>query len=316
MKVIDIPALKDAVKHTYVFEQFGAIAPGESLYLKNDHDPKPLYYQMVALLGEVFDWKYLKRGPEWEVMIRKLEMNEKRTTIGEMAANNSRRTEVFSKYGLDFCCSGDRTLHEACMEMGLDVQRIEEEIAEVDMETAVEEGADCNCMQLHALCDFIETKHHAYVRESIPAIEKLLVKIVEVHGDVHPHLSEILSAFRMVGDELSMHMQKEEMVLFPHIRELEKSAKNGTPAAIGRFPTIQMPINMMEAEHENAGNVMKEIRQHTSDYKLPEGACATFTEAYRKLLEFEKDLHTHIHLENNILFPKAIKLEAELNGDR
>ena len=236
MKVIDVPGLKPARKHSYVLEQFGVLTPGESIFLKDDHDPRSLYYQMVAVLGEVFDWKYMKRGPRWEVLIRKLDEGEKPPTIGQLAATGSSRIAVFRKYNIDFCCGGKQTLHQACMEKGLDVKKVEDELTRMDRESPQDPKTDFNGMKLNVLCDHIEFKHHEYVRRSILEIETLIAKMVEEHGRSHVHLADILASFRTIADEMSMHMQKEEMVLYPYIRELQANMDSGSAIPKGRFP--------------------------------------------------------------------------------
>lgn len=309
--ILDVTVLDPRVKHPTIFERFDILAPGESLVIHNDHDPKPLYYQMVGELGNIFQWEYLEDGPEWwKVRLTKNKSGDNEETIGELAAKDLRKVEVFKKYGLDFCCGGKKTVKEACADKGIDVVAVEKELQETDKVMA-KNPLPYNDWNLDFLADFIVNNHHAYIKKILPEIRQYAYKVAQVHGGRHPELPEVQTLVEEVAEELTGHMEKEEKILFPYIKKLV-AADPSQGIGQSQFGTIKNPINMMEYEHETVGNILNEIRSLTQNYQLPEDACASYTVLFKMLDEFEEDLHTHIHLENNILFPKSEKLEAEL----
>lgn len=239
-----------------------------------------------------------------------MEKKETEATIGEMVKKDFRKAEVFKKYGLDFCCAGKKTLTSVCKEKGLDVVKIEKELKE----SAKEKIAinDYDSWDLGFLADYIINQHHRYVNKAIPIINEYLQKVVIVHGEKNPETIKIADLFLIITDELNRHMCKEEDVLFPYIKHLSEADSNGMKIEPSPFGTVQNPINMMEYEHDVVGDIMKEISCLSSNYTAPTNACNTFLVSYAKLKEFEDDLHQHIHLENNILFPKTAELENRL----
>ncbi len=238
-------------------------------------------------------------------------MNISQQTIGSLVAEDFRRAVVFKRHGIDFCCAGGRTLETACNKKGLSVDDvlIEFEVAEKGRKS---EPIRADKINLGVLADYIVNHHHTYVTERIPVLREMTEKVALVHGAGNPHLVSISVQFRELALELEQHMVKEEEILFPFLKELENDERSGqslTPPMVGR---VRNPIRMMEQEHESAGSIMREIRKLTDDYTPPEHACNTYRAAYTLLEEFEDDLHQHIHLENNILFPKTIELEERL----
>lgn len=228
-------------------------------------------------------------------------------TIGEMVAKDYRAATVFQKFGIDYCCKGGRTLEDAATAKNIDVPLIKAELEEV-LARPTAENMDFNFWPIDLLADYIEKKHHRYVEERIPLLLQYLNKLCKVHGDAHPELFEINALFNETAKELSGHMKKEELILFPYIRKmLKKKAEGMTTAA--HFGTIKNPIKMMMEEHADEGERFERIAALTGNYIPPADACNTYQVTYALLDEFEKDLHKHIHLENSILFPKAILLE-------
>jgi regulator of cell morphogenesis and NO signaling len=226
------------------------------------------------------------------------------TTIRDIVANDYRAAAVFQHYGIDFCCGGNRTIDEASREAGTSADEVLRAVA--DATATPQAGAPrFNSWDLPLLVNYIVSNHHAFVRESIPTLLAHTKKIADVHGGRHPELTEVARLFLNVADEMTSHMWKEENVLFPYISTL---AQGGTPDA--PFSTVRNPIRMMEAEHESAGGAMARIREITSGYDVPADACTTYRVCLQELEAFERDLHQHVHLENNILFPKAQRLEA------
>lgn len=313
--ILNVTLLEPKMKHPTIFIRFDELNEGESLTIHNDHDPKPLYYQLIGERGNVFTWEYLEEGPEWwKVRISKRVSGEKDETLGELAAKDVRKAQIFKKYGLDFCCGGKRTVKEACEKKGLDVTKIEKELQQIDLNASLNlRPLPFNDWKLDFLCDYIVNTHHSYVQKSLPDLRFYASKVARVHGERHPELLSIHQLVESLNAELSAHMIKEETVLFPYVKELLKSEKASNTIQSSHFGTVQNPINMMEMEHESVGEMIAEIRTLTNDFNLPVDACTSYGVLYRLLEEFEDDLHTHIHLENNILFPKAIELEKQLN---
>lgn len=307
--ILDVTLLEPRQKHPTIFVRFDELAEGESLTIHNDHDPKPLYYQLLGERGDIFVWEYLEQGPEWwKVRITKRISGENNETLGQIAAKDLRKAQVFKKYGLDFCCGGKKTVKEACAEKGLDVTKIEQELQQAD-KIPSSRPLPYGDWSLDFLSDYIVNTHHTYVRKTLPDIRTYAEKVVKVHGSHHPELLRIHDLVEEINMELMSHMLKEEKVLFPYIKELAVANANAQPMHDLKFGTVKDPINMMEMEHELVGKNLDEIRKLSNNYQLPEDACASYSLLYRMLDEFEEDLHLHIHLENNILFPKALELE-------
>jgi regulator of cell morphogenesis and NO signaling len=312
METLDVTKIEPRLKHPTIFETFDSLNGGEAFVIHNDHDPVPLYYQMIAERGKTFEWEYLLKGPEiWEVKITKLNSGEESKTIGELVASDYRKAEIFRKFGLDFCCGGHKSLKEACENKGINVLEVEKALEEVE-KTPVNHQQDFNKWDLDFLADYIINTHHRYVNDSLPLLYEFSNKVATVHGNSHPEVIEIARYFEGVAEELKMHMHKEEMILFPYIKQLTVAEKTGENIAMPGFGTIKNPINMMEAEHTAVGNDYEKIRELSNNYTPPQDACSSYRVLFAKLEEFEKDLHQHIHLENNILFAKAIKLEEKL----
>ena len=232
------------------------------------------------------------------------------TTIRDLVAGDYRTASVFQRHGLDFCCGGNRTVEEACREAGLDASAL---LAELERTlTAPASGVPrFGAWDVPTLVTYIIGNHHTYVRGAIPVLLAHTRKIADVHGDRHPELRDVAELFQAIADEMTSHMFKEERMLFPHIVALDDAVREGRPAPSPVFCTVENPIRMMEMEHESAGGVMAQIRELTRGYAAPADACTTYRVTLQELEAFEKDLHDHVHLENNILFPKSLRLETE-----
>ncbi len=313
--ILNVTLLEPQMKHPTIFVRFDELTPGESLTIHNDHDPKPLYYQLLGERGNIFTWEYLEEGSKlWRVKISKRTESEADETLGEIAAKDLRKAEVFKKYGLDFCCGGKKTVKEACAEKGIDGTKIEQELQNSDKTSFTARPLPYNDWNLDFLTDYIVNTHHSYGKKTIPDIRIYAAKVATVHGAHHPELLRINQLAQEVCDEMSSHMVKEETVLFPYIKQLVTAKNNGTgKVQFGNLQTVETPINMMEMEHELVGGNMNEIRKISNNYELPEDTCASYSFLFKTLDEFENDLHIHVHLENNILFPKALDLEKNNN---
>jgi regulator of cell morphogenesis and NO signaling len=233
-------------------------------------------------------------------------------TVGSIVADDFRAAAVFERHGIDFCCGGNRPMHEACREVGVDPGALTREL-----ETALAQaGPDVprfNAWDLDLLTGYIVANHHGFVRQAIDALRAHTRKVADVHGDSHPEVRLIAGRFEALAAELASHMGREEQVLFPYINGLAQAARGGAvPSA--PFGTVQNPVRMMELEHQSAGEAMDSIRKLSGGYEPPTDACTTYKVAYQELRAFEADLHRHVHLENNILFPKAVSLERGVRG--
>lgn len=226
---------------------------------------------------------------------------KKEKTIGEIVALDYRAASVFKEAGIDFCCGGKKGLDETCSEKGIDKGKILAELEKLES-TPNTTTHNFNEWDLEFLCDYIVNTHHKYVLKSLPDLVAYTAKIAVVHGEGHPELWAVSRLFSQINQELLQHLDKEEKVLFPSIREAIKTKSEKAIAL------IHSEILRMSDEHELAGGAMDRINEITSGYKLPADACNTYNVTFRLLREFEDDLHTHVHLENNILYPKALMI--------
>jgi regulator of cell morphogenesis and NO signaling len=309
---LDVTVLEPRQKHPTIFANYDSLQPGNSLIIHNDHDPKPLYYQLLDERGNTFAWEYLEEGPQnWRVKITKGKSGSTDPTIGELAAADYRKAQVFKRYGLDFCCGGKKTLAEACSRKNVPLTQVENELKILEQSPA-NPPFKFNDWEPDFLADFIEQNHHQYVKKSLQPIRELAAKVARVHGAQHPETVKVAGAFIEISEELESHMIKEEQILFPYIRNLVQQKKTGDASESSPFGSVRQPINLMEMEHESVGRNMDLIHQLTGAFSLPPDACSSYSLLYNWLREFEEDLHQHVHLENNILFPKAIELEKKL----
>jgi regulator of cell morphogenesis and NO signaling len=232
-------------------------------------------------------------------------------TVGEIAAEVPGCTREFEKLGIDYCCGGNRTLDQACVEAKLPVQEVLERLKK-SAESAYQPGSTEN-WKTKPLADLIANitgTHHAFVRSECPRIQTLAQKVVGVHGKNHPELLQVQELFSALSEELTVHLMKEEQILFPYILRMEESVLAGEPAPPAMFGTVMNPIGMMMREHDGAGDALRALRSVTRDYTVPDDACISYRTLYQALQGFEADLHQHIHKENNILFPRAVAMET------
>ena len=236
--------------------------------------------------------------------------NLKNKTIGSFVAQDFRTAAVFSKYKIDFCCKGNRTVTEVCEKQKIDSDALLQSVYEV-LQSENNGSIDFNSWPLDLLADYIEKTHHRYVEEKSQTLLAFLDKLCKVHGANHPELFRINELFIGCAGELSQHMKKEELVLFPFVKRMVKTKESDGVLSQPSFGTVSNPIAMMMHEHDNEGERFREIASLTNNYTPPADACTTYRVTFAMLKEFEEDLHKHIHLENNILFPKAVALEKE-----
>lgn len=230
-------------------------------------------------------------------------------TVRELAVALPNATRVFEKTRIDYCCGGDQLLGAACANAGVDLQTLEQ-MLETSMQPATASTVDFQNRSAAELIQYILEKHHVYTRDEMQRLEVLIEKVVTAHGANHSELLSIRNLQQQLFAELKSHMFKEEQILFPYIVELEQSVLQQRPAPFAPFGTVNNPIRMMMLEHDNAGDILREMRKLSGDYKTPADACMSYQTFYEALEAFEQDLHQHIHLENNLLFPQAAKLEV------
>ncbi len=228
-------------------------------------------------------------------------------TIGNLVAHYPMLAHIFEKEGIDYCCGGKKTLDAVCQEKGLDRQAFTIMLEKSTALSEEDDVVDVTLISLTELVDHIEATHHAYVYTELPRLVGMLEKVVAVHQEKNPRLHQIRDAFFALSEELPHHMMKEEQILFPMVRQLD--ASEAVP--LFHCGTLKNPIGQMESEHSDAGSALEKMRELTDDYIVPDWACPTYQALLHSFVAFEQDLHRHIHKENNVLFPRVIKMEHE-----
>lgn len=231
------------------------------------------------------------------------------TKVKDIALSNPAARQILEDAGLDYCCGGGKSLHEACLHADVPAEEILNRLRENSKDINPDE-ANWTVAPLSDLTRHIRERHHQYVRDAILRVRTLLEKVKAKHGETHPEIADIQELFAKVGQEMIMHMQKEEQILFPYIETVEKAANAHGSVEPPFFQTVRNPIHAMMKDHDSAGELVKQIRRASSEYTTPADACPSYRALYQNLREFEADLHQHVHLENNILFPRAVEMEA------
>lgn len=231
------------------------------------------------------------------------------TTIAELAAAHPATIRIFQRHGIDFCCGGKRALAEVCEESRLSFDEIKR-LLEGAVASPQAEGPGWHTAPLPEVVDHILERYHRPLDEELPRLDQLMRKVAHVHGERHPELLEVARTFTALCDDLGPHMMKEERILFPYILKMSALANVGTPLPGSPFGSIESPISVMEREHESVGTLLADLRRLTSGYVAPDDACNSFRGLLHGLAELERDTHQHIHIENNVLFPRAKALEA------
>jgi regulator of cell morphogenesis and NO signaling len=246
-------------------------------------------------------------------MVTELNILEEKT-IAEIVSENFKTAEVFKRNGIDFCCGGKKPVKQVCEEKGLDENKLIEELQSTIASNNVKPEEDFAHWNLDTLIDHIVNTHHKYVLDNLELIKEFADKVARVHGEHSPETIKIAELWRTLSDELFFHLRKEEQILFPYVHQMLEVEEENKHLGVPGFQTVQNPIRAMEFEHDNAGDIIKEIQHLSNNFTPPEWACNTYKVLYFKLQEFQNDLFKHIHLENNILFPKAIALEKKLSA--
>jgi regulator of cell morphogenesis and NO signaling len=238
------------------------------------------------------------------------ETNYTQKTVGEIAASDERAIPVFEKYGIDFCCGGQKTFGQACAEKGLNTGQVLQELEQA-AQPASSSGERYDQWELDFLADYIVNQYHTYTKSMLLRVRDFAAKVAEVHGDRHPETRLIAQRWRDLSQEMTAHLQKEETLLFPHIKRLVRGEKDSQPPAAPMAGSMQQLVLEMEAEHETVGESLAEIETLSHGFTPPQDACNTYRALYGYLAEFNQTTKKHVHLENNILFPKAVRLEKQ-----
>lgn len=231
-------------------------------------------------------------------------------SVGDVVARRPALSRAFERAGIDYCCGGKKTLEEACREKGLDPGAFVAELEGAFSLGGEEQVVDAAAMSLSELADHIERTHHVFLRSELPRLDRMTEKVASVHGEKDPRLAEVRKSFLTLAEELSSHMMKEERILFPMLRQLEASED----APMFHCGTLANPIRQMELEHDQAGSALERMRAFTDGFTPPEWACNTYRALLDALAHLEQDMHQHIHKENNVLFPRALDMEARKRG--
>ncbi len=325
LKTIDITTLVHSFKNMIILNRLDHLAEGQSLILQNNADLLPLYYRLLVERGAIFGWEYLKRGPQvWKVKLSKLKLGEEDRTISEVVTRDYRKKKVLEDFGIAVTPLGKKTLERVCQEKNINLAKVVQALKEVDQEP-ISPSVDYNTWNLDFLLEFIVNIQHGYVARMDPELHEYLQKISEVHATRHFEVIDVTRGFIKISSELKQHLRKEETVLFPHIRKMIMAKRENLPRPQSSLGSVSEFVKILEREHNNILYEIKEIEISSNHFAVPEDGDALFRRTYTKLKAFLDELELHLHLENNILFPKAIILEKELkekmndkriNGDR
>lgn len=288
-----------------ILSKFDSLKSGESMIIANESNPYILFYQLLEDRGNIFKWEYLEKGPDkWRVRITKQPGDFQEPTIGEMAAIDYKKAEIFQRFGINYCCAGEKSLKEACKEAGIS----EEILEEFTLEAARRKGKeiyDFERWDPDFLADYIVNTHHSYLKDNMPLIHGMALNVAKQDGAANPAIHQLTDHLEYFFSDLHDHMIEEEERLFPLIRKITANSKKHMSGLNPALASLDEMTNKMMREHKLIGENLKFIKKLTNHYKLPADTCNSCTFLYAKLIEFETDLMQHIHLENNILFPKV-----------
>ena len=286
IQTLDVTQLEPRMKHPTVFKYFDALSAGEAFVIENDHDPKPLYYELLAERGNIFTWEYLEQGPEWfKVKIAK-NPDENTPKKGSIPEKDVKKAALLKEKGVTFGCS--------------------------DSGPKFPDNKDYDEWELGMLADYIVATHHQYIKDNAESLNGLAIKVAEHHGENNPELHRVATSTHHFLQDLLNHITNEEEVLFPVIRQLLIKKDNPSEELSYEAGTLDHPIRILLKEHEIAGEDLNFLRRITNNFAPPKNACNSFTYLYEKLKEFESDLYLHLRIENDYLFPRALKLDEEI----
>jgi regulator of cell morphogenesis and NO signaling len=315
-EILDVTTIDPSLKHHIIFERFDTLKPGASFVIQNNDDPQPLYQQLLAERGEKFVWKPLEKGPDlWRVKIKKKAAADKEETIGDIVSRNYGNALIFKQFGIDFSCGGKRTVSEACEQKGIQAEQVNQRLASVQQPVRHPE-MDYQNWEIGFLCKYVINLHHQYIKTNGPFILELAQKLSRAYGEKHPEIIAVARIFEEAGKLLTLNIAKEEDELFPYITALNTAYKNGAAIKAAAFGPISASVYLVEAEHKKIAIFFEQLRELTHNYHVPPYVLHGFEILYKMLQDYEDDLHLHLHLENNILFPKAIQMENEMRAKK
>ncbi len=315
VEVLDVTSITPKLKHPTIFKHFDDLDAGESFVIDNDHDPKPLYYQLLGERGDIFTWEYLEQGPvRWQVRIAKRDNSNPGLTIGAIAAKDMRKAEIFRAKGIDYSCGGSKTLKDAAAGAGITEEELAAALATAENKP-ISASQDTNTWPPGFLPDYIVNTHHRYIRNNVEVISGLMEKVAQRHGSSHPELNRLAQAVPSFLQNLLVHINKQETLVFPAIRHVAAQQNNAASRQPAESGIISRSAPGLQKEHFIMAEDLAYMRKLTNGYQLPEDACNSYTYLYQKLEEMETDLKQYMHIENNILFPKAVALEKEIEHE-
>lgn len=311
VEILDVTQIEPKLKHPTIFSHFDNLDAGENFIIDNDHDPKPLYYQLLGERGNIFTWEYLSQGPlRWQVRISKRNKEDCGETIGEIAAKDMRKVAVFKEKGIDYSCGGNKTLKEASAEVNIDEEELKQALEDA-LSRPLSASQNFNDWDLDFLVDYISKTHHRYVLDNLEVIGGLAEKVAQHHGEQHPLLIRLEQSVKLFLQSLALHIRKEEQAIFPIVKQLVAKEIDKT-IHVTEQALLKQSALLLEKEHSIFAEDLQYFRKLANNYELPEEACNSFAYFYHKLQELENDLQQYMHLENNILFPKMVALEQEV----
>jgi len=307
-EILDVTVIDTHLRQGVIFEKFDTLKPGNSFIIYNDDDPKPLYYQLLAAKGQTLLWDYLHIGPkEWRVKITR-KGGEREETVGEIVAKDSRKAAVFKSLGVNFACEGSKTVREACDSNDLQLEDVTKQLSAIQKSPAITEMNFLD-WEIGSLCKFLIELHHQYIKNNTPFIKDLAQKVAKINGDKYPALISVSEIFSDTAELLVLNLAGEEQILFPLMIALSEAFKKSENIKRKNFDSVAAAIAARQAENEKVYEGLQKIKVLTNGYQVPPYSSYSHTLLFKMLSEFEDDLDFHLHLENNILFPKAIKLE-------
>jgi regulator of cell morphogenesis and NO signaling len=311
-EILDVTTIEPSLKHNIIFERFDTLKPGAFFVMHNNNDPEPIYHQLLAEHGENFTWKPLEKGPDmWRVKIKKKIVAYKEETIGDIVARDYGNALIFKQFGIDFTCGGKRTVNEACEQKGIQAEQVNKLLASA-IQSARHPEMDYQNWEIGLLCKYVINLHHQYIKTNGPFMLELAQKLIKTYGEKHPEIIAVAGIFEKAGKLLTLNIAKEEEELFPYITLLNTAHKNGTIIKAAAFGPVSSAVYLVEADHQKVAIYFEQLRALTHNYQVPPYVLHGFEILYKMLQDYEADLHLHLHLENNILFPKAIQMENEM----
>lgn len=314
--MIDVSGMEPGLAHLAIVQKFDRLLPATSFSIYSSNAIRFLYDHLLADRGETFRWQPVKNGPEvWSAKVIKRLQKPEAETIGEIVAKDYRKALIFKKVGIDFCCGGSMTVAEACKQEGLSPAHV---LSQLAAETGAVPAMDMRFQNwdIGFMCNYMIQLHHLNIRNNTPFILGLSKKISKSHGEKHPEVIDVADIFENAGRMLMLNISEEEQTIFSYIVALNQAHKTLTSIKEAAFGPVSFPVYHMEAEHEKVTKDFKTLREITKNYELPPYVPPGYGILYKMLQDYEDDLHLHLHLENNILFPKAIEMENEMRRQK